>query len=67
MIFEIKPEPSPEERTAVSAALARLLAAEPDGCSLWWEAGVRESVDDGEGDEPQATARPRSRLGATRA
>ncbi len=67
MILEIKPEPSPEQRAAIFAAIVQLLAEEPAGLSVWWEAGVREAVEDGEDEEPQATARPRSRLGATRA
>jgi hypothetical protein len=43
--IEITPEPTPEERTAIEAALARLLdGAVRDGASPWWQAGLRESV-----------------------
>ena len=50
MILEIRPEPSPEERAALLAALQRLLAEEEPGPPAWWLAGVRESV---EGDEEE--------------
>ena len=46
---DISPVPTPEEREALLRALAALDA--PDVASAWWEAGVRESVEDGE-DEP---------------
>jgi uncharacterized protein YbcV (DUF1398 family) len=64
MDIEISPEPSPEERDAIEGALRRLLARDaspPAYASAWWKAGVREAV------EAQALARPRNRLGATRA
>jgi hypothetical protein len=77
----IRPEPSPEERAAILAALDALVAE--DGASTaygsgWREAGIRENLADLveteparlEGDEGRAqgaTARPRSSPGATRA
>jgi hypothetical protein len=63
MKLEIKPEPSPEERTAIEGALARVLAAPSRLRSAWREAGVRENTQD----DAQAAARPRKRPGATRA
>jgi hypothetical protein len=46
----ITPEPTPEEREALLAALA---ARDGDsaGPSAWWEAGIREAVEE-EPDEP---------------
>jgi len=47
---EIRPEPSPEERAAILAALERLLAdySGPRAYrSAWREAGIRENLDDG--------------------
>jgi hypothetical protein len=44
---EITPEPTPEERDAILAALAQ--SDSPDERSAWWAAGVRESS----GDEPE--------------
>jgi len=49
--IEITPEPSPEERAAIVAALEELAAAEAGGLGAWWEAGLRESVDDDEAAE----------------
>jgi hypothetical protein len=49
MEHEIRPEPSPEERAAILAALERLLEgnAGPQAYrSAWREAGVRENLDD---------------------
>jgi len=43
--LEIRPEPTPEERAAIVAALAELLRQEADGHGAWWEAGVREAVE----------------------
>ena len=46
---EIRPQPSPEERAAILAALERLLADEllPTAYrSAWRETGVRENLDD---------------------
>jgi hypothetical protein len=45
---EIKPEPSPEERAAILAALERLLAADTGPTayrSAWRGAGIRENLD----------------------
>jgi hypothetical protein len=46
---EIKPEPSPEERAAILAALERLLADDsgpPAYRSAWREAGILENLDE---------------------
>jgi hypothetical protein len=45
---EITPEPTPEERAAIAASLEQLRAAEEDDPGAWWEAGLRESVEDDE-------------------
>lgn len=51
MELEITPEPTPEERAAIVAALEALAAEERRGPGAWWEAGLRENVeDDGNGD-----------------
>lgn len=50
MNLEITPEPSPEERAAILAALDQLEAEHAQGPGLWWEAGLRESLEDE--DEP---------------
>jgi hypothetical protein len=42
--IEITPEPTPEERTAILAALDRIRAEDERGPGAWWEAGLRESV-----------------------
>jgi hypothetical protein len=44
--IEITPEPTPEERAAIVAALEQLRAEEERGPGAWWEAGLRESVED---------------------
>jgi hypothetical protein len=44
--IEITPEPTPEERPAILAALEQLRAEEERGPGRWWEAGLRESVED---------------------
>jgi hypothetical protein len=65
--MEISPEPTPSEREALEVALQRLLADDvvpTPYASAWREAGIRENAG---ADEPYATARPRSRPGATRA
>ena len=49
--IEITPEPTPEERAAIAAALEQLAAVEACGPGAWWEAGLRESVDDDEAGE----------------
>jgi len=43
---EITPEPSPEERAAILAALEQLRAEEERGIGGWWEAGLRENLDE---------------------
>jgi hypothetical protein len=49
--LEITPEPTPDERAAILAALEALEAEETRGPLHWWEAGLRENVeDDGNGD-----------------
>ena len=78
---QIRPEPTPNERAAILAALPALLAE--DGVpaayrSGWRVAGIRENVAEqtetrlgqpagSERDSHGATARPRSSPGATRA
>jgi len=47
---EITPEPTPEERAAILAALEQVRAAEARGPGAWWEAGLRESVGDEDDD-----------------
>jgi hypothetical protein len=43
--IEITPEPTPEERAAILAALDRIRAEDERGRpGAWWEAGLRESV-----------------------
>ena len=42
--IEITPEPTPEERAAILAALVRIRAEDERGPGAWWEAGLRESV-----------------------
>jgi hypothetical protein len=70
----IRPEPAPDERAAIIAALAALLSNDglpPAYRSAWREVGIRENLDaDVPGGEPEAqgaTARPRSSPGAMRA
>jgi len=49
MEAEIRPEPSPEERAAILAALERLLADDsgpPAYRSSWRAAGIRENLDE---------------------
>ena len=46
---EITPEPTPEERAAILAALERLLAEDSGPFayrSAWREAGIRENLDE---------------------
>jgi hypothetical protein len=50
--LEITPEPSPDERKTILAALTALLEGESNAPGAWWEAGVRESVEAGDGAEP---------------
>jgi hypothetical protein len=44
---EITPEPTPEEREALLAALAALNGP-LDEAPAWWQAGIREVVEDEE-------------------
>jgi hypothetical protein len=63
MRLEISPEPAPEEREAIEAALRKLIQGRTVPAayeSVWRQAGIREAVD-------QAVARPRSSFGAARA
>jgi hypothetical protein len=51
---EIRPEPSPEERSAILTALERLVADDPRPAayrSSWRDAGVRENLDDSADDD----------------
>jgi hypothetical protein len=46
---EIRPEPTPEERAAILAALERLFSdggAPPAYRSAWREAGIRENLEE---------------------
>lgn len=46
---QIRPEPTPEERSVIIAALERLLSGDsrPAGYrSAWRDAGIRENLDD---------------------
>jgi hypothetical protein len=45
MAVEIRPEPTPEEREAILRALAELDGG-GQARSGWWEAGVREALED---------------------
>ncbi len=45
--IQIRPEPTPEEREALLRALASL-DGQPNRPPAWWEAGIRESVEEGE-------------------
>jgi len=49
--IEITPEPTPGERAAITAALEQMAADEAGGLGAWWEAGLRESVDEDEAKE----------------
>lgn len=42
---EIIPEPSPEDKEAIEAALARLLTERTNPFSAWWRDGVRANVE----------------------
>jgi hypothetical protein len=46
--LEITPEPSPEEKAAIVAALSKLRAVRVETPGPWWQAGIREAVDDDE-------------------
>jgi hypothetical protein len=47
---EIHPEPSAEERAAIEAAVAGLLAGQGENQSSWWRAGLLDAVEE---DEPE--------------
>jgi hypothetical protein len=49
--LDITPEPTPEERAAIGAAVVSLLAREAPSPSAWWRAGVTECVEGDEQDE----------------
>jgi hypothetical protein len=70
MEIEITPEPSPEERAALLAALAERSQGSPDGYgSVWRLAGLLENVDSDDfapRAAPAVGSRPSSR-GASRA
>ena len=60
---EIRPEPTPEERAAILAALEQLFSdggTPPAYESAWREAGIRENLD-------ESAEEPRSSPGAIRA
>jgi hypothetical protein len=46
--LEITPDPSPEEKAAIVAALSKLRADRTEPPGPWWQAGIREAIDDGE-------------------
>lgn len=48
MDVEISPEPTSEERAAIVAAVRQLLEAEEADPGRWWEAGLRENLEDEE-------------------
>jgi hypothetical protein len=50
MHLEITPEPTPEERAAIEAVLAPLLADDPEPAGAWWRAGVLDAIEDDEPD-----------------
>jgi hypothetical protein len=45
--LEIEPEPGPEERVAIEAALELLRAGDDPGTTPWVAAARREAIDDG--------------------
>ena len=49
MQLEIFPEPSSEQREAITAALDKA-RAEADSRDEWWRAGVVESLEEGAGE-----------------
>ncbi|MGH3017022.1 MAG: hypothetical protein ACRDLU_01450 [Gaiellaceae bacterium] len=56
MDIEIRPEPSPEERAAIEAAVAGLLAGTGENHSAWWHAGLLDAVELDESDPPARTS-----------
>ena len=49
MDVEIHPEPSPDERAAIEAAVAELHAERRETRSAWWDAELADAVDDDDG------------------
>jgi len=45
---EITPEPTPEEREAILAALEQLRELQADAPRRWWEEGLRENLEEDE-------------------
>jgi hypothetical protein len=43
---DITPEPTPEERAAILAALALVRARDGGDPGAWWRTGLRENLDD---------------------
>ena len=48
MELEITPEPSPEERAAIEAAVAALVDGSGEARSAWWGAGLPDASDEDE-------------------
>ncbi len=46
--LEITPEPSPDERAAIEAAMAEVQAGSRETAGAWWRAGLLDAV---EGDD----------------
>jgi hypothetical protein len=67
MDIEIRPEPAPEERVAIEAAVAGLLAGTNGNHSAWWRAGLLDAAEDDEPEVPYDVAGPLRRRGAARA
>lgn len=44
--LEITPDPTPEERAAIEAALEAMSEPDGTGSGAWWEAGLLESVEE---------------------
>jgi hypothetical protein len=42
--LEITPEPTPEERAAIEAAVASLEDGQRETTTAWWRAGLRDAV-----------------------
>ncbi len=49
MTFALTPEPTPEEREALTRALGEAAVDAPAG-SAWWAAGIREAIDETDDD-----------------
>ena len=48
MELEITPEPAPEERAAIEAAVVALLGGRVESRSAWWHAGLADAPDEDE-------------------